>query len=98
MRRKVFWGDCRGFVRERGASGRLLGEGGAPGKGRPLGATIHVFGIDKTMSASSTYGDFYRCHLPALVCYLSSDKNFASHTGQMSSLFWACDLTCADWW
>lgn len=73
-------------MRERGASGRLLGEGGAPGKGRPLGATIHVSGIDKTMSASSTYGDYYRCHLPALVCYLSSDQSFSSHIGQMSSL------------
>ncbi len=50
-------------MRERGVAagaGRQLGEAGAAEKGRPLGAVIHVEGIDKTMSASSTFGDFYR--------------------------------------
>lgn len=34
--------------------------------GRPLGAMIHVAGINKTISASSTFGDFYRCLSGAL--------------------------------
>ncbi|CAL8464154.1 g3689 [Coccomyxa elongata] len=55
------FGGIRGFVREHDAKhGRLLGEAGSAAKGRPLGATIHVSGINKTVSASSTFGDFYR--------------------------------------
>ncbi|KAK9918404.1 hypothetical protein WJX75_003872 [Coccomyxa subellipsoidea] len=74
------FGGVRGFVRERGASGRLLGEGGAPGKGRPLGATIHVSGIDKTMSASSTYGDFYRPLSPGTYNVTAAMAGYATET------------------
>lgn len=56
----------RGFVRERGqgAAVRSLDAVGSAAKGRPLGATIHVQGISKTMSASSLFGDFYRYSPP----------------------------------
>ena len=53
---------CRGFVRERPASqARSMLAASSAAKGRPLGASIIVNGINKTMSASSTFGDFYRC-------------------------------------
>ena len=53
---------CRGFVRERPANRyRHMLAASSAAKGRPLGASITVSGINKTMSASSTFGDFYRC-------------------------------------
>lgn len=65
--RNLLW-PGRGFVREADAKqGRLLGVEGSATKGRPLGATIHVSGINKTVSASSTFGDFYRCLQPPLI-------------------------------
>ncbi len=60
----------RGFVREHDAKhGRLLGAEGTAANGRPLGATIHVSGIHKTISASSTFGDFYRWLQPSLLVF-----------------------------
>jgi hypothetical protein len=43
---------------------RSLAAGASATKGRPLGATIHVHGINKTKSASPLFGDFYRCASP----------------------------------
>ena len=52
---------CRGFVMEAPAQRRYLRE--APpsgGDGRPLGAMVNVMGINRTISASAEFGDFYR--------------------------------------
>ena len=52
---------CRGFVREAPAQRRHLREApSSGGEGRPLGATVDVMGIDRTISASAEFGDFYR--------------------------------------
>jgi hypothetical protein len=48
------------FERASSQSRGLLAALGSAAKGRPLGATILVSGINKTLSASSTFGDFYR--------------------------------------
>ncbi|EIE24879.1 hypothetical protein COCSUDRAFT_14223 [Coccomyxa subellipsoidea C-169] len=57
-----------------------LGEAGAAGKGRPLGAVIHVEGIDKTMSASSTFGDFYRPLAPGTYNVTAALAGYANET------------------
>ena len=53
--------ECRGFVRETPAQRRHLGEApSSGGDGRPLGAKVDVTGINRTISASAEFGDFYR--------------------------------------
>ena len=53
---------CRGFVRERVKPSRQLRDSQpSAAEGRPLGAMIHVLGINHSISASAVFGDFYRC-------------------------------------
>lgn len=51
---RAAWQGCRGFVREAGKEGE---------EGRPLPALVEVAGINFSVPASATFGDFYRCGL-----------------------------------
>ena len=51
----------RGFVRERPKPSRQLRDSrSSAADGRPLGAVVHVMGINHSISASAVFGDFYR--------------------------------------
>lgn len=49
-------------MRERQKPSRQLRDSkSSAAEGRPLGAMIHVLGINRSISASAVFGDFYRC-------------------------------------
>ena len=94
--------ECRGFVRETPAQRRHLREApSSGGEGRPLGAGVDVIGINRTISASAEFGDFYRhvsqahsalyvaltpsVHLQCDECAANSDELYLQAARQLSA-------------